>query len=128
MDKIRYCTIVSFAIIIFASMMPNSLALNTESWDGQLASRALTVETDWVIDSWMKIANEDYVLKGNLTITATGNLTLVNSTLTFQPSGNYTYGIFIEAGGQLHTTDLDDDPDTADDYSVIKTKSNPSSY
>jgi len=68
----------------------------------------------------MKIANENYILKGNISIVPGGNLTLVNSTLVFEKAGNSSFGIFIEPGGEFHTTDLDDDPATTADFSIIK--------
>ncbi|MHA2203782.1 MAG: hypothetical protein ACW991_08840, partial [Candidatus Hodarchaeales archaeon] len=79
---------------------------------------------DWYIDDELKYQDKLFVLKGNLTINASGGLTLINSTIIFDSDENNTYGLYIKANGSLVTTDSDGDPSTINDYSLIK--ANPS--
>jgi ribosomal protein L40E len=79
------------------------------------------INSDWKIDTGMTISNANYIMRGNLTVTSTGKLSLINTTIIFDSDENNTYGIFIEPGGELITGDLDYDFSTQDDFTVVGT-------
>jgi RNA polymerase subunit RPABC4/transcription elongation factor Spt4 len=56
---------------------------------------------------------------------------LINTTIIFDPDSGVPYGVIVEPGGTLNTTDLDSDALTGDDYSsfrINETKLNSSSF
>ncbi|UCH87945.1 MAG: hypothetical protein JSV49_06655, partial [Thermoplasmata archaeon] len=78
------------------------------------------VKKDWYIDVQWHYTNMTYIVQGNITIGNLGKLTLINSTIIFDSTDKVTYGLYIEDNGALVTSDLDNDPTTTSDFSVIR--------
>jgi RNA polymerase subunit RPABC4/transcription elongation factor Spt4 len=86
---------------------------------------------DWYIEGWEQLTSTSYILRGNLTINSSATLVLINTTIIFDPDSGVPYGVIVEPGGTLNTTDLDNDVLTKDDYSAFRineTKLNSSSF
>ncbi len=69
----------------------------------------IVVDTDWVVDSLEDIITDDtYVMKANLTVTGTGQVSFRRCTFTFMSENPGDYGIQVQAGGYLlfHTCTL----------------------
>lgn len=56
---------------------------------------------DWAVDDDTSIGNRDIIVHGNLTIEASGNLTLRNLTLTVDCPVDGGSGIYVHEGGKL---------------------------
>ena len=75
---------------------------------------------DWWIDTTEEYWNTTFLMDGNITINATGNLILHNITIMFNSTGfNSQYHINVTWGGELHVFDNDWDNNTKDDASTI---------
>lgn len=61
-----------------------------------------TIETDWQIMDEVILENQSILLKGNLTVTSTGSLSLLNSSLNFDNSSSAISQIRLEAGAKLN--------------------------
>ncbi|MCK4971516.1 MAG: right-handed parallel beta-helix repeat-containing protein, partial [Thermoplasmata archaeon] len=62
---------------------------------------------DWVISDDTHIEDTRVYLKGNITVTASGNLTLVNVTVRMNQTSPGQYNILIESGGRFSLLDRD---------------------
>jgi parallel beta-helix repeat protein len=75
---------------------------------------------DWWVDTTEEYWNTTFLMDGNVTINATGNLILNNCTIMFNAtSANGQYYMNVTWGGELHLYDNDWDNNTIDDASVI---------
>jgi hypothetical protein len=75
---------------------------------------------DWWIDTTEEYWNTSFLLDGNITINATGNLILNNCTIMFNATMfNSQYHMNVTWGGELHLFDNDWDNYTIDDASII---------
>jgi hypothetical protein len=75
---------------------------------------------DWWIDTTEEYWNTTFLMDGNITINATGNLILHNVTIMFNATiFNSQYHLNVTWGGELHVYDNDWDNNTVDDASVI---------
>jgi len=61
-----------------------------------------TIETDWQIMDDVILENQSLLLKGNLTVTSTGSLSLLNSSLNLDNSSSARAQIRIETGAKLN--------------------------
>ena len=61
-----------------------------------------TIETDWQIIDEVILENQSLLLKGNLTVTSTGSLSLLNSSLNLDNSSSARAQIRIETGAKLN--------------------------
>ncbi|MCI0497238.1 MAG: PKD domain-containing protein, partial [Thermoplasmata archaeon] len=77
---------------------------------------------NWVVSDDTYISNRTIDLNGDLRVNAGGNLTLRNVTLNIN-SGGQPSGVIVNEGGYLAATDLDGDPSTTSDRSVISATS-----
>ncbi|UCE38367.1 MAG: right-handed parallel beta-helix repeat-containing protein [Thermoplasmata archaeon] len=77
---------------------------------------------DWTITGEATVWNETITLNGDLTVTETGNLTLINVTLKLNCSYNGQYHIEVLGGGGLYIYDYDWNRFTEDDASNITVK------
>lgn len=119
----------SILIIIAILVLGSASAIVTFSFDSGAVDTSYhpevrstepqVVNGDLVINMSVTYENVNYLMKGNITVSGTGNLVLKNATVVFDSDKNITYGIYVEAGGKLTITDVDNDPDTTDDNSVI---------
>ena len=66
-------------------LMENASLLDTKNMDFK-PQNYMIFEHDWVIDNTTNIINQTVILNGNLNITASGELYLLNSTLLFNSS------------------------------------------
>lgn len=75
---------------------------------------------DWWVDTTEEYWNTSFLMDGNITVNATGNLILHNCTIMMNCSllGSQ-YRINITTGGELHVFDFDWDNTTTDDTSAI---------
>jgi len=64
-------------------------------------------ETDWLVGNTSVCTNATFTLNGNLTINASGNLTLKNVTLNINGSFNGSNKINVESGGAFYILDND---------------------
>ncbi len=75
---------------------------------------------DWWIDTTEEYWNTTFLMDGNITINATGNLILNNCTIMFNATAfNSQYYLNVTWGGELHVYDTDWDNYTTNDASVI---------
>jgi hypothetical protein len=75
---------------------------------------------DWWIDTTEEYWNTTFLMDGNITINATGNLILNNCTVMFNATAfNSQYHLNVTWGGELHVYDNDWDNYTIDDASFI---------
>jgi hypothetical protein len=75
---------------------------------------------DWWIDTTEEYWNLSFLMDGNITINATGNLILNNCTIMFNATlFNSQYYLNVTWGGELHLFDNDWDNYTQEDASVI---------
>jgi len=74
---------------------------------------------DWIIDSPTYVYNETVVVNGKLIIQDGGRLTLKGTVIKMNVSSDGEYYIEVQAGGELHVLDWDNDPTTTDDRSVL---------
>ena len=65
-------------------------------------SNAEYINGDWIVTDTIVTQDKEIILNGNLTVTATGNLTLSNVTLRINQTANKTCTINVEAGGSLY--------------------------
>jgi parallel beta-helix repeat protein len=79
---------------------------------------------DWTVADDTAIEGRTVLLKGNLTVADGGHLTLANMTLVMDFSLPTRFNITVESGGWLELKDLDHDPLTTTDGTVVKA-SNP---
>ena len=77
-------------------------------------------EGDWFIGKETYVGNETIQLNGNLIVNRFGTLTLRNVTLVFMNVQQGEYGIEVRKEGTLNILDLDDDPGTKGDRTIIK--------
>ncbi len=74
---------------------------------------------DVVVVDMLEVIDTSWTLSENVTVKAGGTLLVAGSAITFLSESPLQYGIVVEAGGQLVVTDLDDDPSTTSDRSVL---------
>jgi hypothetical protein len=75
---------------------------------------------DWWVDTTEEYWNTTFLMDGNITINATGNLILNNCTIMFNATAfNSQYHLNVTWGGELHVYDNDWDNYTIDDASSI---------
>jgi parallel beta-helix repeat protein len=79
---------------------------------------------DWLVADDTTIEGRTVTLSGNLTVADGGHLTFVDVTLIMNSSIPGRFNITVESGGWLELKDLDHDPLTASDATVVKA-SNP---
>lgn len=80
---------------------------------------------DWIINTpGNVVTSETIVLNGNLEINNGGSLTFKNVKLKMNCATNGTYHIYVMSGGSFYIYDLDNDPTTTNDASII-TSNNP---
>ena len=84
-------------------------------------------EGDWIINERVYVENEEFELKGNVTINSGGELILKNTTLIFRNSMAGEFGIEVK-GGRLRITDMDGDHFTREDASVLKAENSSNPY
>ena len=116
--------------------MPGSRAMGTVLFLGLLALALGVVASlalaqtppptigDWVVKDDTTIEGRTVTLSGNLTVADGGHLTFVDVTLIMNSSIPGRFNITVESGGWLELKDLDHDPLTASDATVVKA-SNP---
>lgn len=95
------------------------LLIQTAQGDGQ-GDYPPPAEGDWVIGKETYAGNETIQLNGNLIVNRFGTLTLRNITLVFMNAEQGEYGIDVRSEGTLNILDLDDDPATKGDRTIIK--------
>jgi hypothetical protein len=69
----------------------------------------INVDTDWIVDTTEDLRSDDtYVMKANLTVTGTGQISFRRCEFTFMSEEPGEYGIIIQPGGYLliHTCTL----------------------
>jgi len=79
------------------------------------------VEGDWVIDEYVYKVDEQLEMNGNISIENNGELILQNTTITFNCESRGEFGILVD-GGRLRVSDLDKEPGTESDASVIQAR------
>ncbi len=82
-------------------------AVYVVSDDGEAAT--ITVDTDWVVDTVEDVKSDNtYVMKANLTVTATGQISFRRCKFSFMSESPGDYGITVQPGGYLtlHTCQL----------------------
>ncbi|UCG70133.1 MAG: putative Ig domain-containing protein [Thermoplasmata archaeon] len=110
-------------------------SLGYDPWDTQVSmdqNRAITATLlpegvtsaqrrgDWWIDTTEEYWNTTYLMDGNITINATGNLILNNCTIMFNCTNfSSQYHLNVTWGGELHVFDNDWDNYTINDASII---------
>ena len=82
---------------------------------------------EWLVADETTVEGRIVLLKGNLTVADGGHLTLANMTLVMDSSVPAMYNITVESGGWLELKDLDHDPVTLADATVVRA-SNPSAH
>jgi parallel beta-helix repeat protein len=80
---------------------------------------------DWTVGDVTVLENRTVDLRGNLTVSSGGDLTLRNVTLRIHSTLQLVHGIRVLDNGSLRITDLDGVPSTTDDRSLV-TRGNPS--
>ncbi|NIP35191.1 MAG: hypothetical protein GWN18_09595, partial [Thermoplasmata archaeon] len=83
---------------------------------------------DWVVSDTTVVSDQTVDLHGDLTVTATGSLTLTNVTLRLHLNNNGEHGIEVQTGGSLVIQDGDGDASTTDDASTVTAQPTSRSY
>ena len=86
----------------------------------------VNITSDWVVSGTEVFINSTICLDGNLTIDPGGSLTLVNTTLTMNLTGDGEHWIKVE--GTMVLNDLDGDPSTAADAARMRSNDTEYSY
>ena len=86
----------AFVIVLMTMMAASSLVILPVS-----SQTPPPANGDWIVSDQTTISNQVIDLKGNLTVTATGNLTLDNVTLLFDMPVLGVYTFNVVNGGQL---------------------------
>ncbi len=60
---------------------------------------------DWIVNGSEAVSGVTEVWHRNITVSATGQLTIANSALVFNSSSSVRYGITVEKGGKISMTD-----------------------
>ncbi len=81
---------------------------------------------DWTVSDDTLVKDAQIVMNGNLTVTRTGNLTLIDVVLMFNCSFTGQYHIQVDSFGRLTLKDEDHDPDTLQDATIVRAL--PSTY
>jgi hypothetical protein len=83
-------------------------------------------EGDWTVeasDGHVQFENKTLILNGNLTVDFGGKLTLKNVKMVMNCTQDLVYHVAVEVNGLLELMDLDGDPDTGGDKSIIRSVS-----
>ncbi len=83
-------------------------------------------EGDWTVeasDGHVQFENKTLILNGNLTVDFGGKLTLRNVKVVMNCTRDLAYHVSVEVNGFLELMDLDGDPDTGADKSIIRSVS-----
>ena len=112
----RYLSVVSLMLLAVCLMI---LVTGSAKGDGH-GEYPPPADGDWVIGKDTYVGNETIELNGNLIVNRFGNLTLRNVTLAFKNQEQGQYGIEVRSEGALKILDLDDNPKTRYDRSIIK--------
>jgi hypothetical protein len=86
---------------------------------GVNCSKDGTVE--WRVETYSCATNDSSLLRGNVTIIPWSTLELTNATMTFLYNASFVYGVRVR-GGALVLSDLDGDPATDLDGSLLRTE------
>ena len=76
---------------------------------GDSEGATVTVDTDWVVDTSEDVKVDDtYIMKANLTVTSTGQISFRRCKFEFMSENPGDYGIIVQPGGYLtlHTCNL----------------------
>ena len=74
---------------------------------------------DWVVSDSTTIVGVDFILNGSVIVEPTGRLTLVDVVLRLNCSYPGEFNVTVEPGGELYMSDLDHDPATTTDATVV---------
>ncbi len=83
---------------------------------------------DWTVSDTTVVNDRTVDLDGDLTVTATGSLTLSNVTLKISLSANGEHGIEVQTGGSLSIVDGDGQASTSGDASILDAQPDTLSY
>ncbi|UCE73571.1 MAG: right-handed parallel beta-helix repeat-containing protein, partial [Methanomassiliicoccales archaeon] len=75
---------------------------------------------DWIITSTQTVENQVIQMNGSIYVYQPTELTIKNTTITFNCISSLDYGIQVEEGCKLNITDADNNPLTEDDRSIFK--------
>ncbi len=116
--------IITTLVIVVIIVSGLSLVIDNSLADVVLPNDSIDniqyINGDWVVNGYENYSNEIIVLTGNLTITGTGMLELVNVTLQMNSThyqGEYRIGVWD--GATFYVNDTDDDMSTKWDASHI---------
>jgi len=112
----RYFTIGLFIFLIGCSLV---LIIHCAEGDGH-GDYPYSGNGDWTIGKSTYAGNETIEMNGNLIVNNGGSLTLRNVILIFKNPAPGEFGIEVNREGTLRILDLDDDPATEEDRSIIK--------
>ncbi len=122
--------VIAIALIVGLSTLGQtsvSSDLDTVMSSGQMPIEgSFTLLSDWNVSTDESYANATIYLEGNLTVLASGSLTLVNSTLMLNLSENGEH--WIDVYGGFNMVDLDGNPLTPDDASLMCSNESGFSY
>ncbi len=123
--------IVLTLIIFISSMGPGTASSGDTAPEEPLAPPApitglVIIDYDWSVTNIQRFLNATIYLTGNLTVASTGNLEFVNTTLALNISRNGQYKIKVD--GKFTMADLDMDPSTQADASLIKSNNTAFKY
>ena len=117
MIKNNKTAIILLILLISIGQLNCHLVVNAETSSDQ----SNNYDSDWVVTGTENVKNREIILNGNLTIKNGGRLTLRNTTLRMNCSMNGSYHIEVQTGGSLFIYDIDNDPNTIHDSSIITT-------
>jgi parallel beta-helix repeat protein len=108
------------ALVIRAALSVLALALMTLFFVAVSAQTDPPTSGDWTVGDTTVVTDQVVDLKGNLTVTSGGSLTLRNVTLRVHSgiTGGIK-GVYVRSGGSLIITDGDADPTTLDDRTAV---------
>jgi len=114
-SAVGVCCISALLLLLAVGLMP---APSTVRADGY-GSYPPPSSGDWVITMDTYVGNETIILNGNLTVQTGASLTLRNVTLLINSTSAVEYAIEVQAGATLRILDLDGNPATTNDATVI---------
>jgi len=77
-------------------------------FSGDSEGATVTVDIDWVVDTQEVKVDDTYIMKANLTVTSTGQISFRRCKFEFMSEYPGDYGIIVQPGGYLtlHTCNL----------------------
>ncbi len=100
---------------------PRTVTMSTSHTETFTATTTATIEV-WgetiITEAWIRTGVE-IILNGNLTIANGGSLTLISVTLRVNCTANGSNHIEVQSGGALYISDIDGNPNTINDASII---------